>query len=231
MGILLQGLPELVQHKVCLSWPRSSTDCRGGWEVPAGHAADPRAASASLFLSIFHPWGTWHSCSLAIRKPSFYQTHPLLIWALLMAPSHRNAAVQIWDWAWFRAGFRASVYLLLLYREFLALSVLQLTLVKTQIKEVSCSPWVFSFKLHEILDILFSWSTDCWWHGWIKKTILVASWSKCSKSCDLWSCEVLLIWKRQNALFYKDWVAVTTRNLLFNSAELRSLKSLNWERK
>lgn len=203
----------------------------GGWEIPVGHAADRRAASPGLFLSLFYPWGPWHSCSLAIRKPSFHQTHPLLSWALLMAPSHRNAAVQIWDCAWLRARFGASVYLLLLYREALTFSVLQLTLVKTQIKEVSCFPWVFSVKIHEILDVLFSWSTDCWWHGWVEKNILVESWSKHSNLCEVWSCEVLLMWKRQKGLFSMDWVAVTSRNLLFNSAELRSLKSLNWERK
>lgn len=60
------------------------------------------------------------------------------------------------------SGFGASVYLLLLYSESLTFSVLQLTLVKTQIKEVSCSPWVFSVKLHKILDVLFSWSQTAW---------------------------------------------------------------------
>lgn len=187
----------------------------GGWEIPDGNAAHPRAACAGL-LSVFRPWGPWHSCTLATRKPRhilFYQIDPLLSWALLMAPSHRNAAIQIWDCVWLRAGAEASVYLLLLYREALTFSVLQLALVKTQIKEVSCSPWVLSAKIREILDVLFSWSRECWWHGWIKKNILVAPWSKCSKSWDVWSCEVLLIGKRQNGLFSMDSVTVTTRNL------------------
>lgn len=89
-----------------------------------------------------------------------------------------------------RAGFGASVYLLVLYREALTFSVLQLTVVKTQITEFSCFPWAFSVKIYEILVVLFSWSTDCWWHGWVKKNILVASWSKCSDSCEVRSCEV-----------------------------------------
>lgn len=138
-GILLpskaQGLLELVQllHRL------------HGWlGNPRLACCWPKGSQCRSFLSVFHPWGPWHSCSLAIRKSSFYQTHPLLSWALLMAPSHRNAAVQIWDCAWLRARFGASLYLLLLYRESLTFSVLQLTLVKTQRKEASCSPQVFS---------------------------------------------------------------------------------------